>query len=271
MEHLTPNSIESHLTPERGANIRVVIDLLRHPEKEYATGKLTEAGKADLAEKLNREYSEGDFDTVKCYVSPLSRGQESVEPIGEFLRENGIHTVTRTKDQLSGRATEVGPGFKPAVTELIKQQNDLLVETADEDSDRAAHEPHSKDFETAANEILIRDFFDQKFPDSPIGGREIGGEVDGLVRHLAELAERMKSGSRVKFVLISHSGVIEQFIKLVYLKNHPELEPKEVKVSDMGGLMDYMSGPQIFIDSDESGRQKARIQFKDMTLDYDLN
>lgn len=271
METPKPNPIESPLTPERGVNVKVVIDLLRHPEKEYATGKLTEAGKAELTKKLNEEFTEGDFDTVKCYVSPLNRGQESMEPIGDFLRENGIETVTRTKNELAGRATEIGAGVKPALTELIKQENASFIETADDNPDRPSHEPHSKDFETAANEILIRDFFDQKFPDSSIGGKEIGGEIDNLIKHLAELAQKMNSGSKVKFVLISHSGVIEHFIKLVYLKNHPELEPKDVKVSDIGGLMDYMNGPQISINSDESGELKATIQFKDMVLDYQLN
>lgn len=271
MENPTPNPIESPLTPERGVNIRVVIDLLRHPEKEYATGKLTEAGKAALAEKLNQEYAEGDFDTVKCYVSPLNRGQESMEPIGDFLRENAIETVTRTKKELMGRATEIGAGIKPALTDLVKKENESFIVTEDNNPNRPDYEPHSQEFETAANEILVRDFFDQKFPDSPIGGKEIGGEVDSFIKHLAELAEKMNSGSKVKFVLISHSGVIEHFIKLVYLKNHPELEPKDVKVADIGGLMDYMSGPQISINSDESGKQKATIQFKDMVLDYDLN
>lgn len=271
MENPIPNPIESLVTPERGAKVTVVIDLLRHPEKEYATGKLTEAGKAELRERLNREYTEGDFDTVKCYVSPLNRGQESMEPIGDFLKENGIETVTRSKKELAGRASEVGLGLKPAITELIKKENEYFVETTDEDLDRPSYEPHSKDFETSANEILIRDFFDQKFPDSSIGGKEVGEEIDSLIKHLAELAQKMNSGSKVKFVLISHSGVIEHFIKLVYLKNHPEVEPKDVKVADIGGLMDYMSGPQISINSDESGKQKASIQFKDMVLDYELN
>ncbi len=269
MEGPTSNRAESTVNLERGANVTIRIDLLRHPEKDYATGKLTEAGKEALLEKLNDEYTEGEFDTVKCYVSPLSRGQESMEPIGQFLNENGISTVTRTRDQLSGRATEIGKGLKSAMTELI-QQEDATLEIPREDPTRPAYEPSSKDFETASNHILIRDFFDQKFPDSSISGQDMGQEIDTLIKHLAKLASKMRAESKVKFVLISHSGVVEHFIKLAYLKSHPELKPNEVGVGDVGGLLSYMDGPQISITSDKSGKQAAKIQFKDVILDYEL-
>lgn len=45
MENSSINNLESVKSPERGANIIVSIDLIRHPEKDSTTGKLTVDGK----------------------------------------------------------------------------------------------------------------------------------------------------------------------------------------------------------------------------------
>ncbi|MEI8062323.1 MAG: hypothetical protein WCG97_03440 [bacterium] len=262
--------IETGPNYEMGTNVTIRIDLLRHPEKEYNGGHLTEDGKKALTAKLNAEFQDGEFDTVKCYASPLMRGQESMAPIQEFLDEHGIKTITRTKTELAGRATEMGKGLKDALGPLLAAEDAKYVEVPDDNPERAAYEPANKDFETRANHLLLRDFFDKNYPDSPIGGREVGQEVDSLIQHIAEMAAKMNSGSKVKFVLISHSGVVEYLTKLLYLQNHSDLKPEEVTADMIGGLMNYMEGPQISITSDEAGKQKAVLRLKDMILDYEL-
>ncbi len=267
-----PNISSSVEKKERfGRNVTLVIDLIRHPEKDYATGNLTESGKKSLVEKLQQEYSDSEqsFDIVKCYVSPLKRGQQAMEPLSQFLRENDIHTTIRTKDELVGGMTVYSSETDKVMDDILRARRLLEDNTVIEKKD--ALEPSSKDEETLKNEILIREFFNKEFPKLSLKGEDVGKELDGLMRHFVKMAQRFHSGSKVKMVLIGHSGVTEYLTKLIYLKNHPELKPEEVGVEEIGGLLDYMSGPRITMVSDDFGKQKATFEFKDLSLEYPLN
>jgi hypothetical protein len=82
------------------------------------------------------------------------------------------------------------------------------------------------------------------------------------------MAKRLKSNSKVKLVLVGHSGVIEHFLKFVYLQNHPEIKPEDVDVEKIGGLLEFGEGPEITIRSNENSEQTIEMKFKDLTLSY---
>jgi len=270
-------TFDQQINPEKkekfGCNVMLVIDLMRHPEKEYATGKLSSRGKQDLITKLNDEYSDTEFDTIKAYVSPHTRGQEAIEPIEQFLRKNGINTNIGTKNALGGSMEKVGSGLKDALIKIFSDKKTLTKQQISKAlvANTSASEPPSKVFETAANEIIIKEFFERNFPDSPMSGRDIALGLHDLMKHFARMARRFYSDSRVKFILISHSGVIEHLVKLMYLKNHPELKAEDVSAEDIGGLLQYMSGPRITIISDNTGKQSANLHFQELNLNYSLD
>lgn len=273
--NITPN-VEVKESFERGRNVLVSIDLIRHPEKDPKTGKLTEKGKEKFFEELKNYVMGGnEYDTVKFYVSPLSRGQESKEPISRFLEVSGIDTKIRNKKELAGRATEIGPDFKKEMTAVLEKGELLTAQQIEEarqkDAEIPAYEPSGKDFETKTNEILIRDYFDKNFPGSSFTGKEMGEPIKDLVDHFSELATRLKSGSKVKLVSVGHSGVIEHFTKYVYLQNHPELKPNDVDVGAVGGIIDFGQGPEITIVTDDKGEQKITFRFKDLELAYPVH
>lgn len=255
---------------EFGRNVTLVIDLIRHPEKDYATGNLTEAGKRAFVEKLQAEYNDPDntFDTIKGYVSPLKRGQQAMEPLEQFLKENGIATTIRTKHELLAHMDQYGAETDQAMDALVKEQTGQDVSATQLKKD--ALEPASKDEETLKNEILIRDFFDREFPKITLKGEDAGKELDGLIQHFAQMAARFYSESKMKIVAVGHSGIIEYLTKLIYLKNHPERIAGEVGAEELGGLLEYMNGPEITITSDNKGTQAATFKFKDLHLDYPL-
>jgi len=255
---------------EFGTNVTLVIDLIRHPEKDYSTGNLTEAGKQAFLDKLRAEYSDpkNTFDTVKCYVSPLKRGQQAMEPLAQFIKENNIASNIGTKRQLLARMDEYSGETDQALDVLIKERTAKDLSTAQPKED--AFEPTSKDDETLKNEMLIREFFDKEFPKIGLKGEGVGKELDALIQHFALMAQRFYSGSKVKMIVVGHSGIIEYLTKLIYLKNNPEINPADVGVEDIGGLLDYMSGPQIRISSDESGNQVAQFNFKELSLNYPI-
>lgn len=266
-------NIEKDKSHERGANVFVHIDLIRHPEKDPATGKLTNEGKEKFFNNLMKEFQEGEkYDTIKFYVSPLSRGQEAKEPISSFLEASNIPTTIRNKEELVGKAREMGASLKTEMTKILEQEDLLTQQQIKEakqiDSVIPSYEPASKDFETQSNEILIRDYFDKKFPASAFTGKEMGESIKNLIDHFSEMASRLKSNSKAKLVLVGHSGVIEHFTKYVYLQNHPELKSEDVDVKTIGGLVNFGEGPEIIIKSDEAGNQTIELKFKNLNLIY---
>lgn len=269
----TSGNIEREKSPERGANVLVRIDLIRHPEKDPATGKLTENGKEEFFNNLTKEFQEGkQYDTVKFYVSPLPRGQESKEPISSFLEASNIPTTIRNKEELVGKAREVGASFKTEMTKILEQEELLTQQQIEEARQRDAvipsYEPASKDVETKTNEVLIRDYFNKEFPGSAFTGKEMGESIKNLIDHFSEMASRLKSDSKVRLVLVGHSGVIEHFTKYVYLQNHPEIKPEDVDAETIGGLVNFGEGPEITIQSNEAGDQTIGLKFKNLTLTY---
>lgn len=252
-----------------GKNVTLVIDLIRHPEKDYATGNLTEKGKEEFVAKLTEEYTdpENGFDTIKAYVSPLKRGQQAMEPLSQFLEENEIETTIRTKKELASRVEEYSMETDQAMDKILHDRR--LTETADIQKD-VAFEPISKSEESLKNEIIIKEFFDKNFPESHLKGEDFGVGLDDLVQHFAKMSQRFLSDSKVKIISVGHSGLIEHLTKLIYLKNHPELDSSEVGVEQIGGLLDYMSGPRITIISDAEGKQTANLKFKDLDLEYEI-
>lgn len=274
METFKNPNFERDNTPERGANVTVSIDLIRHPEKDPRTGKLTEAGKEVFFTQLQKLWEENSdqYDTIKFYVSPLSRGQEAREPIGKFLEVNAIPTTVRNKEELVGRMKDIGPDFKAEMTKILEEQDLLtssqLAEVKERDATISAHEPATKDFETQTNELLIRDYFDKPLPASSISGRELGEPIGDLIHHFSKMASRLKSNSRVKLILVGHSGVTEHFIKQVYLQNNPDLKPETVDVQKIGGLLEFGEGPEISIQSDAVGEKAINLKFKDLDLEY---
>ena len=268
----TTQGIERERTPEKGANVLISIELIRHPEKDFQTGSLSEKGKADFLDKLKEEHQPEQYDTTKFYVTPLKRGQEAKEPIQIFMDDEGIETKIRDKKELGVRMEGVGNNFKQELDEVLREKGLITDEdntyTEKQQRQLASYDTPSKNYEHVAIELLLDDYFDENFPDSSLTGKDIANQIDGLIKHFADLAHRIKSGSKIKLVLISHSGVIEYLTKEIFLRNNPELSSKEVKTWQIGGLVDYMEGPSITIQSDETGEQKIGFKFKDLDLDY---
>ena len=264
---------ETKETHEKGVNVLVHIDLIRHPEKNPETGKLTEKGKKEFFDNLMKDFQEGDeYDTIKFYVSPLPRGQEARGPASSFLEAVDIPTTIRDKKELAALVQKIEPALIAEITKILEERGELSAKELEEMKKGSKalpyYEPPTKSFETKANELTIHEFFDKKFPGGSFTGEDIAEEIKRLVDHFSKLASRLNADSRVRLVLVGHSGIIEHFTKYVYLQNHPELKPKDVDAEMIGGLVGFGEGPEITIQSDENGKQKIDFRFKDLDLTY---
>ena len=271
--------VEKEKSRERGANVLVDIDLIRHPEKDTYTGELSEEGKEVFLQNLIKDFKEGEeYDTIKFYVSPLPRGQQSKEPITSFLEMSGVPTKIRDRVELISRTRDITPKFKEEITKILEERKMLdqeelqrveqIEESRKKDGNYASYEPATKDFEIKANELLIKDYFNKNFPSVSFNGEDMARGIKDLIDHFAEMSSKLKSNSRVKLVLVGHSGIIEHFIKYIYLQNHPEVDPKDVDVETLGGLLKFGEGPRITIQTNQEGELKIGLEFKNLELEY---
>lgn len=253
-----------------GKNVVVDIDLLRHPAKDPQTGDLTEQGKRDFLDKLNTEY-DPSFTIYKFYLSPHKRPQQLKETLQSFLEKKGISTTIRNKDKLLSYMQGLTLQTQAAILGELVARGVLSEEDSqyirEKNKDIPAYEPATRAFEEAGNRMLIEEFFEQNFPNSEFSGRDIGQDIARLVQHFRVLTSRLHSGSKVKIILIGHSGVIEHFLKLMYIQRHPEVLSKTVDVARMGGLLEPMEGPNIIITSNSSGKQTAQLKFRGQEID----
>ena len=244
---------------EKGKNVSIDIELIRHPEKSHETGDLTDSGREAFLQKLKDEHSD-DYDLVKFYISPMKRGQQSGEIAQEYLDESNIDSKIRTRKQLVPKMEGFSKESMEEVAKLISKEEEI-------DKERPAYEPPSKDFETKANELLIQKYFDQNFPLSEFSGEDIGKELNNFINHFTEMAKRLNSDSNVKLCLVSHSGIIEHLVKYLYLKENPDKKPEDVTAEEIGGLVDFMDGPKFHIETDEGGEPHVRMKFKNIDLE----
>lgn len=187
MEKYNPEeNFESNESVEKeyGANVEIDIELIRHPEKNPETGDITEKGKEEFLNKLEGNY-DSEYEVYKFYLSPHKRPQQTRETIQKFLDEKNIKTKIRDKKELLG-------GFS-------------------EKEGETSYEPKSEEDEKMGNKLMIEKFFDEYVPETDIKGENIGLEIKELVDHFRKLASRLRSNSKVKIILVGHSGIIEHY------------------------------------------------------------
>ncbi len=224
--------------------------LLRHPEKDPATGNLKGSGKNTLHDFLTTLWRIGGFDSLKLLVSPLPRGQQSISVLERFTRTIVITCTVSTSPLLQGLADRIDG--EAMIAELNQQLGTAVTAVTD---GRPKYEPPSADFEKQGNHLLIKEYYDQEFPGCPFTRREHGAQIGEMVR---TVAREEPIGEKTLVVAISHSGVVEDWLKTVYLENHPNItDATKVGAKELGGLLGFCEGPMITITYDSDGEASA--------------
>ncbi len=255
---------------ERGANVVVEIRLIRHPEKDPETGDITDQGKADFLDFLEKSIDvveEGAHQ--KIYLSPHKRPQQLVETAEAFLHAKGMKSAVRTRKELLPLVENLTPESmeqlrQKAIDEgLLSPIDPILVSQSDD----ARSDPSEK-FERVINSLALEEYYNANFPGTGFSGEDIGGSIDGFIRHLSLMSRRLRSGTRLQTALVSHSGIIEFFIKRAYLSAHPGESPESVTTEKIGGLLGFLEGACITIRTDGVGTMVRTFQFRDMQFEF---
>lgn len=203
--------------------------LWRHPEKG-PDGNVTAAGLEALHDKLGNEWRGGGFNSLRLFVSDHKRGVQCIPTLQKFAEAIGVASPVTTSPLLLGLANQ--------------------IDTAALDTflTGALGEGYT---EAAATSLLLTEYFDRPLPGATFTGREHATTIHEFMKGIA----RSKSPTNRRLtVAISHSGVIEYWLKRVYLENRSFVnDSRTVTVENTGGLVDFLQGPRVEIERDQTG------------------
>lgn len=213
---------------ELGRDVMIVVDLIRHGEKDGPDGLLTEEGEREarrLGKKIKDEFP--DSAGVKAYHSGVPRARQTAEAVAQ----GGSFSVRRKAGlTLHGHITKE------------------TVET---------FESKVKD---AGNEGSAVQWYldtDAERPDSgTLSSREASAEIAREIKHLIDMSVNFKPHSKLNIVLVSHSGVIEHFIA-----DALSAERKGF-IEKIGGGVRYLEGARLVIHRIDKDNFEMRFEFR---------
>ena len=209
MERNPTDTGKSPESIERGKNVTLHLQLIRHGEKDGFSGQLTEEGR-----KAARAHGEGRV--VKPYHSGVHRNQQTAEEIA-------IGSSSSYKPRMRPQLRVDGPAaWYQEYTKLINHEGQYD--------------------ETRPMQNLQ---FDIGRENRPMAGMpssvEISAQLAGELLHFLELSKRLNANSEVEIDLISHAGLMEHLI--IDLLDGDS----DTFFDEIGGGMRYLEGPKIEI------------------------
>lgn len=226
-----------------GNNITAKVECIRHADKDEYLGDITQTGERKTRQKkLDMIADNPDSSGRKIYFSPHKRPRRTAE-ILRGINDKPTRTVyePRERDALI-LAGKISDEFDQKIIQLV---ND------------AGGDEHG------AIQFLINTG-EERFDNNSISSKELSREIAGLLLHITEMTKRFKNDTNIDFVLISHAGVIENFLVDVLKKRDEEESLKAI-----GGMLDFLEGFSLQINRKD--KQHAQINFSFRGTDVDLD
>lgn len=232
MENFIYSSVERQ---EYGENITVTIDLIRHAEKAGANAPLTTQGELDAAEygsNFNREFP--DSSGVKIYHSGMTRAEQTAE----HIKEGAVSPYA------------------------IRKQPALMVHG--EFSEQFMRDYESRVTDAGDEAPAVQWYLDsnENRPDAEtVSSREASEIIAREINHLVDLSARLKNSSQVHIVLVSHSGVVENFLVDALADGQ-----REGFIQEVGGGLKYLEGARLIINRTDKNNAQVVLRFRDQEV-----
>jgi broad specificity phosphatase PhoE len=218
---------ESKESAERGRNINIEIDFIRHGEKESFYGNLTDRGKQDA-----ENYGKGK--NAKAYHSPVTRAEET----GKNIAKSSSYTPRKRK-MLANEISE----------EYMQSYADTTAK-------------HNTDESQALQMYLDTD--DKKPDEETLSSREVSARLSKELLRFVRMSERLKNGSEVNIVLVSHSGTIEHLLVDILKEERKDF------VKKIGGALEFLEGAKFIINRDEQGQVHLTMELRGGKEEFDV-
>lgn len=228
---------------ENGRNVHIRAKFVRHGEKSSFDGGLTDKGVED-AKEYGREFEPLE-DGVKGFYSHIKRSKDTLENITQE-----IDTEKKYKSRQRNNLILNDPGEMPWSEDSLNKYKELVDENNGD--------------ENAALDWYLS--HGEQRPDSnTISPKEAAARLANLVEKYVRMVSRLKNGSSVDFVHVSHSGTIEPFLQQV-IGNEIEQNPIDPKgktfLEKMGGMINFLEEFEVDIKTDENDNVAVELTFR---------
>lgn len=228
---------------ENGRNVHIRAKFIRHGEKNSFDGGLTDKG-VENAKEYGREFKPLR-DGVKGFHSQIKRSKDTLENITQEI--------------------DVEKKYKS------RQRNDLLLNDPDEmlwseDSLRKYKELVN---ENTGDENAALDWYlsygEQRPDPNTVSPREVATRLANLVEKYVRMVSKLKNGSSVDFVHVSHSGTIEPFLQQVIgneIEQNPINPEGKTFLEKMGGMINFLEEFEVDIKTNENDDVAVELTFR---------
>ena len=223
---------EQKETLKFGNNIDLVVDLIRHAEKESVEGGLSQKGKEwayTYGENIKTEFQ--DSAGVKIYYSPAKRTTQTAEEIKKGAETKYIPRERKSLT-LDGRISD---DFGNKLVEIINQ---------------------NKGDESEAIQIMI-DTGDKRIDEQSLSSKEYSKDLAKQLLLFVEMTKKFRDESKVNIVLVSHSGIIEHLLVDVLHMN------RENFIKEIGGPVKFLEGARFEIKRENKENMEILFEFRE--------
>lgn len=228
------SNLEKQIESKEGHDIQVTVYLMRHPHKDSYEGSLSSKGIED-AKKLKKAFDRFKklykTDTLEVAHSGHERSHKTAE----------ILSATENAQENSEFEGEIREG--------------LAFIGSDEFEEKYAKLTKDNNGDESAGVQMIIDTGDKRHDPESLSSIEMSQKIAQELFKIVEQTKNYKSGTKKPIALISHSGVIENFlVDLLKERN------KENSLEAIGGPLDFLEDLRLYIN--RKNQDEVEIKFK---------
>ena len=236
---------------ERGADVTIAIRLMRHGERDKE-GNLLQHGR-EMTKQAGMESEEHaeHWDAVKALGSDagphgetgMGRSKETAAIFASQIGSDGELLTPRTRDILSYESFLTKPPY-----DHVSIYNSLLPENFNDLDD-----VEKSNVAQIAQRKVVEHLWNLETVEAGTYKKEIAGAYAVFILHYAEMAKRLKSGSRVLLPSGTHGGMMEFLLREALV----DMDGKdEWSLDDIGGDFNPSEGFTIEMGTDTKGNEK---------------
>lgn len=247
---------------EKGCNTTVAIHFIRHADREIhktvSETPLTKKGVkrcVEFAETLNGNVITGEF-------SPTERTEETLDTIIEHSPAT-VKIPPQENIFLKSRCSE---NFVHRIQQHFLEMHGGML-TPCPDTDVSAIESCA----TVAGIELYLSFGNDRPDEETPSPVETAAMVAAQIAHAVNMADDLESGDIADCVFVSHDYLVAAFLKEILLVKDKTSGKKRKfgHLSEIGGGIDFLDGPEITVKNNANGKRTITLQFKGQK--YDIN
>lgn len=257
------NEGQNRESREFGLNVSIHAFFERHGEKGVSTQtshtELSDKGREDSLER-GRNFKRK---VIKTYSSDTDRTKETGHLVseGSLADEKLTH---RIKDDLGFHEDEEGIFFK----EAMRIKKECLGDDFEQQSDVEKNRRKRLSSQGQIDYFLT---FGDKRPDpktnSPV---ETAANFAYVVGRYLKMVDKLKTGSEIELVNISHDFPISCFLSEVLVREKDDSKITGFKkIEEIGGPIDFNEGFELIIQTDEGGNKSIKIVFRNQEFQID--